>query len=226
MSIRYFFRELTPTGNETPMEIDSLSSSDEEGSFVKYKRVDKAVKRKTEDNRLDKPVESKKRLLNGEKVPVPPQENQSTVFSDHSYCMPQQVYSPPPISGWETEVDIADKPMTNQPVIEPKVQEVLPKKLKLPLAVRDSNKIENVDQLTLQKHRDNQVKIKYFNRRDIVQEATVLFEFLTKGIDVEDLNYLKESYDSLLSNDTVHYWLNETHWVNHTDILFIELIYI
>lgn len=211
---------MTPTGNETPMEIDALSSSDEEGSFVKYKRDDKAVKRKTEDN-LDEPIESKKRLLNGEKVPA--EENQSTVFSDHSYCMPQQVYSPPPISDWETEVDIADKTETNQSVSELKVQEVSPKKSKLPLAVRDSNKIENVDQLTLQKHRDNQVKTKYFNRRDIVQEATVLFEFLTKGIDVEDLNYLKQSYDSLLSNDTVHYWLNETHWVNHTDILFLSI---
>lgn len=224
MSIRYFFRELTPTGNETPMEIDALSSSDEEGSFVKYKRDNKTVKRKAEDDNLEEPVESKKRLMNGEKVP--PEENQSTAFSDHSYCMPQQVYSPPPISDWETEVDIADKAMINQPVSEPKLQEVSPKKLKLPLAVRDSNKIENVDQLTLQKHRDNQVKTKYFNRRDIVQEATVLFEFLTKGIDVEDLNYLKQSYDSLLSNDTVHYWLNETHWVNHSDILFIILIFI
>jgi histone-lysine N-methyltransferase SETD1 len=214
---------LTPTGNETPMEIDALSSSDEEGSFVKYKRDDKAVKRKIEDNNLDELIESKKRLLNGAKVP--PEENQSTVFSDHSYCMPEQVYSPPPISDWETEVNIADRTMTIQPVGELKVQEVSPKKSKLPLAVRDSNKIENIDQLTLQKHRDNQVKTKYFNRRDIVQEATVLFEFLTKGIDVEDLNYLKQSYESLLSNDTVHYWLNETHWVNHTDILLITLIF-
>jgi len=204
------------------MEIDSLPSSDEEGSFVKYKRDDKAVKRKIEDEHLDKLVEPKKRLLNGEITPT--EETPSGVFSDHSYCMPQQVYSPPPISDWETEVDIIDKSTSSitQPVMnEPKIPEVFPKKTKQPLTIRDNNKQENTDQLIVQKHRDNQIKTKYFNKRDMVQEATVLFEFLTKGIDVEDINYLKQSYDSLLSNDTVHYWMNETHWVSHPDILLI-----
>lgn len=215
---------MTPVGNETPMAIDELSSSDEEGSFVKYKRDGKAVKRKIEVENIDTPIEPKKRLLlNGDKTPT--DEHPSTVFADHSYCMPQQVYSPPPISGWETEVDTTDKCIASQPVInEQKIVEISPKKIKQPLAVRDSNKIESVDQLTVQKHRDNQVKTKYFNRRDMVQEATVLFEFLTKGIDVEDMNYLKQSYESLLSNDTVHYWLNETHWVSHPDILLITLV--
>lgn len=215
---------MTPIGNETPMAIDNLSSSDEEGSFVKYKRDNKAVKRKIKDENIDTPIEPKKRLLNGDKTPT--DEHPSTVFADHSYCMPQQVYSPPPISDWETEVDIADKCNATQPVInEQKIPEISPKKIKQPLAVRDSNKIENTDQLIVQKHRDNQVKTKYFNRRDMVQEATVLFEFLTKGIDVEDINYLKQSYESLLSNDTVHYWLNETHWVSHPDILLITLVF-
>lgn len=215
------FRELTPFGNETPMAIDDLSSSDEEGSLVKYKRMNnKAVKRKIEDENMDDIIEPKKRLLNGEKTPT--DENQSRIFSDHSYCMPQQVYSPPPISDWETEIDTTDKVTISQPVIsEQKVPEISPKKLKQPLAIRDNNKIENLVQPSIQKHRDNQVKTKYFNRRDMVQEATVLFEFLTKGIDIEDVNYLKQSYDSLLTNDNVHYWLNETHWVSHPDILLI-----
>jgi len=193
---------------------------------VKYKRDDKAVKRKIENEHLDKEVEPKKRLLNGEKTPN--EETPSGVFSDHSYCMPQQVYSPPPISDWETDVDINDKSknVIIQPLInEQKMPEVVPKKIKQPLTVRDNNKIENTDQLIVQKHQ-NQVKTKYFNKRDMVQEATVLFEFLTKGIDVEDINYLKQSYDSLLSNDNVHYWMNETHWVSHPDILLIIFIII
>lgn len=204
------------------MEIDSLPSSDEEGSFVKYKH-DKPVKRKIEDNHLDEPVEPKKRLLNGEKTPT----EEIRVFSDHSYCMPQQVYSPPPILGWESEVDVNDKSRSViiQPVItEQKIPEVSPKKIKQPLTVRDSNTIENTDLLMVQKHRDNQVKTKYFNRRDMVQEATILFEFLTKGIDMEDINYLRQSYESLASNDTVQYWMNETHWISHPDILLITLI--
>lgn len=202
------------------MAMDSLSSSDEEGSFVKYKRDDKAIKRKIENEILDNPIEPKKRLLNGEKTPVLTEDNQTTVFSDHSYCMPQQVYSPPPIADWETELDPTDNVVTSQPIInKQKTPEISPKKLKQPLAVRDSNKIENTEQLPVQKHHDNQVKSKYLNRRDMVQEATVLFEFLTKGIDVEDINYLKQSYDSLLTSGTEYYWLNETHWVSHPDIL-------
>lgn len=203
------------------MAIDTLSSSDEEGSFVKYKRD--AVKRKMdEDDNLNIIVESKKRLLNGEKIPT--EENQITVFVDHSYCMPQQVYSPPPIPDWETEMETTDNIITTPPVIsEQKTPEVSPKKIKQPLAVRDNNKIESVvDNLIVPKSRDNQIKTKYFNRRDMVQEATVLFEFLTKGIDMEDINYLKQSYDSLLANDNVHYWMNETHWVSHPNILFIR----
>jgi len=204
------------------MEIDNLPSSDEEGSFVKYKRDDKAMKRKIEDENVNTPVESKKRLLNGEKLSS--EENPSRIFSDHSYCVPQQVYSPPPIPDWETEIDTNDKVIKNQSIInEQKIPEISPKKIKQPLAVRDSNKIENKDQPIVQKHRDSQVKTKYFNRRDMVQEATVLFEFLTKGIDVEDINYLKQSYESLLTNDNLHYWLNETHWVSHPDILFYTL---
>jgi len=210
------FRELTPTGNETPMEMDTLLSSDEEGSFVKYKRDDKAVKRKIEDEHLDKEVEPKKRFVNGEETP-------SEVFSDNLYRGPKQVYSPPPISDWETEVNknYKSKNVIIQPVIsEQKIT------LKQPLTVRDHNKIENADQSIIQKHCDNKVKTKYYNKRDMVQEATVLFEFLTKGIDVEDINYLKQSYNSLLSNDNVHYWTNETHWVSHPDILLIIFIMI
>lgn len=228
MNVIYVFRERTPIGNETPMNIDELLSSDEEGSFVKYKRNEKAVKRKIKDENIDILIEPKKRLLNGEKVPT--EENSSRIISDHSYCMPQQVYSPPPIPDWESEIDTTNKlsaSQTSQPVIsKEKKPEILSKKSKQPLAVRDSNKIDYADQLIAQKHREIHIKVKHFNRRDMMQEATVLFEFLTKGIDVEDINYLKQSYDLLLTNDNVHYWLNETHWVSHPDILLILLLFL
>jgi len=210
------------------MAMDVLSSSDEEGSFVKYKR--ETVKRKIEDDIVDQPVESKKRLLNGDKSTSETDENQSTVFSDHSYCMPQQVYSPPPILDWETDIETTDNVIESQPIInKQKVVDISPKKLKQPLAVRNSNTIENnaADHLTVQKHQRNKAKIKYFNRRDGVQEATILFEFLTKGLDMEDTNYLKQSYDLLLNNKTSqHYWMNETHWVSHPDILYIHYLFI
>lgn len=62
-----------------------------------------------------------------------------------------------------------------------------------------------------------------YKERDIVEEMNVLFEFLTKGIDMEDILYLKKSYEILLADDSQSYWLNDTHWVDHcpTDVPYI-----
>lgn len=54
-----------------------------------------------------------------------------------------------------------------------------------------------------------------FSERDMVSEMNILYEFLTKGIDNEDICYLRQSYDSLLADDSIGYWLNDTHWVDH-----------
>lgn len=51
--------------------------------------------------------------------------------------------------------------------------------------------------------------------RDHMSEFGVLYEFLTKGIDKEDIEYIKKSYEELLSDDAMGYWLNDTHWVDH-----------
>ena len=66
-----------------------------------------------------------------------------------------------------------------------------------------------------------------FPKRDIMAEMTVLYEFLTRGIDSEDINYLRRSYEAMLADDTQGYWLNDTHWVDHPDILlYANIIYI
>jgi histone-lysine N-methyltransferase SETD1 len=51
--------------------------------------------------------------------------------------------------------------------------------------------------------------------RDVMSEMGVLYEFLTKGIDHEDIQYMKQSYEFMLADDTMGYWLNDTHWVDH-----------
>ncbi|CAH0549275.1 unnamed protein product [Brassicogethes aeneus] len=51
--------------------------------------------------------------------------------------------------------------------------------------------------------------------RDSLSEFSILYEFLTKGIDSEDIEYMKKSYEDMLANDTMGYWLNDTHWVDH-----------
>ncbi|XP_055614148.1 histone-lysine N-methyltransferase SETD1 [Uranotaenia lowii] len=54
-----------------------------------------------------------------------------------------------------------------------------------------------------------------YRARDIRAEMSILYEFLTRGIDTEDIQYIKQSYEMLLSDDTNNYWLNATHWVDH-----------
>lgn len=59
-----------------------------------------------------------------------------------------------------------------------------------------------------------------YKERDLMAEMEILYEFLTKGIDHEDVEYLRRSYETLLADDAQSYWLNDTHWVDHpaTDV--------
>jgi hypothetical protein len=59
-----------------------------------------------------------------------------------------------------------------------------------------------------------------YKERDLMSEMEILYEFLTRGIDHEDIEYLRRSYEALLGDDTQSYWLNDTHWVDHpaTDV--------
>jgi histone-lysine N-methyltransferase SETD1 len=59
-----------------------------------------------------------------------------------------------------------------------------------------------------------------YKERDIMGEMRTLYEFLTQGIDLEDISYLRKSYECMLQDDNQSYWLNDTHWVDHPDILF------
>ena len=62
-------------------------------------------------------------------------------------------------------------------------------------------------------------RVKSYPMRAMPEEYNVLFKFLTNGLDLEDINFLKRSYDRML-NDSQHddrlYYLNDTHWVDHS----------
>lgn len=135
---------------------------------------------------------------------------------EHSYCMP------PPKQVVEQEVTqetlAHDHGYTNR-------EEKLEKPPKPPrqrkkhvekTQHREFNDIyqkkkEQVKPLNLQ-HVLHNVK---FKERDVVAEMGALYEFLTKGIDQEDINFLRTSYDAMLADDNIGYWLNDTHWVDH-----------
>lgn len=199
--LKNIFRKLMPIANKTSLAIDDLTSSDK--IFLDNKCNNKAVKRKVEDGNKNCLVQYKKCLLSEEKAPL--KENQSKEISVN--CTLQQVYSPPSLPDWIIGVHKKDIIETNQSD-------------KHLFAVEDSKKVVHLNQLAILKsHKKDKKKV--FNSREKEQANNVLFEFLTKGIDEEDINYLKYRYNSLTANDNFHYWLNETHWVNHPDILLI-----
>ncbi|XP_011200659.3 histone-lysine N-methyltransferase SETD1 isoform X1 [Bactrocera dorsalis] len=67
------------------------------------------------------------------------------------------------------------------------------------------------------------IPLELFKARDATDELMVLYEFLTKGIDFEDIEYIRKSYEIHLQEDTYGFWLNNTHWVEHciTDRSFV-----
>lgn len=65
-----------------------------------------------------------------------------------------------------------------------------------------------------------------YEKRNVLEEMNVLYEFLKNGVDEEDVRYLKRSYDAMLQDDMQCFWLNDTHWVDHAHILFNYFIFL
>lgn len=55
-----------------------------------------------------------------------------------------------------------------------------------------------------------------FDTRSEFEQMTILYDIWNSGLDGEDLNLLKKTYEKLLQDDHSSDWLNDTHWVNHT----------
>ncbi|KTF96243.1 hypothetical protein cypCar_00003587 [Cyprinus carpio] len=58
----------------------------------------------------------------------------------------------------------------------------------------------------------------YKNRSEF-EQMTILYDIWNSGLDQEDLRLLKSTYEKLLQDDHGTDWLNDTHWVPHTNIL-------
>ncbi|XP_068155471.1 histone-lysine N-methyltransferase SETD1 [Drosophila tropicalis] len=61
----------------------------------------------------------------------------------------------------------------------------------------------------------NFVPYEMYNPRDQNEEMVILYTFLTKGIDSEDIKYIKMSYMDHLQKEPYAMFLNNTHWVDH-----------
>lgn len=55
-----------------------------------------------------------------------------------------------------------------------------------------------------------------FEPRTYEEERQVFYNIFNNGIDIEDVNFLKKTYEHLLStDDPMFYWLNDILWVDH-----------
>nr|XP_022910377.1 histone-lysine N-methyltransferase SETD1-like [Onthophagus taurus] len=110
---------------------------------------------------------------------------------------------------------------------EKKSKEKKSRKIKQKLPPEKENKYDNINNYieTTKNHHyqitppNNTQKLilhdTKFEERDITTEMNILYEFLTKGIDSEDIEYMRTAYEAMLANDSLGYWLNDTHWVDH-----------
>lgn len=171
--------------------------------------------------------------MNGQQSPSSPSSQASQVFMEHSYSLPPAQPEPP-----VTEQIARPPPAPIKPV------KMKPSKI-VKLA-KDKDKVHKVEKRKYSKyskiysHQNHEgekeniqnefVYDKYpkkvsepsvtYKERDLMSEMGILYEFLTRGIDAEDVEYLRRSYEALLADDSQGYWLNDTHWVDHpaTDI--------
>lgn len=59
-----------------------------------------------------------------------------------------------------------------------------------------------------------------YKLRSEFEQMTILYDIWNTGLDQEDMRLLKVTYEKLLQDDHSTDWLNDTHWVPHTNILF------
>ncbi|XP_067125107.1 histone-lysine N-methyltransferase SETD1B-A [Centruroides vittatus] len=147
---------------------------------------------------------------------VPTEVPEHHIVLDHSYCIPSSVKLAD-LNKLDSNVDsviesvIRGPPVmldheyirTRLPSPEPKSKQKKPSKSR-------RTKLKPL----VQEVEEPETKV-VFQKREVLEEMNILYEFLKTGIDAEDVQHLKRSYDAMLQDDIQLYWLNDTHWVDH-----------
>lgn len=142
------------------------------------------------------------------------------IVLDHSYCIPSSVKLAD-LNKLDSNVDsVIESVIRGPPVMldheyirtripSPELKPKSKSKQKRPLKSRKT-KLKPI----VQEIEEYDTKV-IFQKREVLEEMNILYEFLKTGIDVEDVQHLKRSYDAMLQDDIQLYWLNDTHWVDH-----------
>lgn len=120
---------------------------------------------------------------------------------DHGYTRPR---TPPGQSPTKTAIKAA------KPEILPAKPAAVPK-LPGPAKARTTSNSSSAAPVP-------QIRARTFKTRDPKEQYEIIYRFLTKGLDLEDIGYLKRSYETMLRDQDKkpNVWVNDTHWVDHT----------
>lgn len=182
----------------------------------------------SDDENLEARVRKKEEEHNGVldvPTPAPPRVSESSLEADgsspssqvtmeHSYCM-----QPIEISAEATQENLVhDHGYTTKEKKTTPVKEKPPR----PRKRKEHKKLQELQNTMYRDTYDRyKPEVPYtihnvkHKERDVMSQMSILYEFLTKGIDHEDIQYMKQSYEFMLADDSMGYWLNDTHWVDH-----------
>ncbi|ALC47945.1 Set1, partial [Drosophila busckii] len=165
------------------------------------------------------------RAVNGKQSPASSDSSSSQasqasqVALEHCYSLPPQAQG----SGnapTESKINIDCTQIARPGPGRPRKDSVRAQRKKKDFAGQQSNKKIKIESLKdslalLARETCNFVPCEMFNARDQSEEMVILYTFLTKGIDLEDIKYIKASYTEHLQKEPYAMFLNNTHWVNH-----------
>ncbi len=133
---------------------------------------------------------------------------QSQVVNDHGYTRPRT----PPAEKEVEEVKVAAKPGSR--VARRTSSAGAPKGARKSVLLTQQQQHPSVAA--------GRAARKAYKLRDGKQQFEVVYRFLTRGLDLEDIGYLKRSYEMMLDEEVKKEegkqlsWLNDTTWVDHT----------
>lgn len=128
-------------------------------------------------------------------------EDNSHVAMEHSYCRMDRME--PSVHVNHDHGYVAEKKKKKQPLTPIIQNRIVPEKVK-PKEIQV-------------KPPEEPRSLKRHAQRDIMAEMEILYEFLTAGIDKEDIKFMKMSYEQALADNDIrmNYWMHDTHWEDH-----------
>ena len=149
------------------------------------------------------------------------------VFIDHNYCLPPKpslkdiLEEKKPLKPKNVEPKVNLENIENLIKVEDKKKKETTKRGKR--KSKDMTLVDITDVLNKSKGSRELInllppptEVIKFSPRKLEEERQIFFDLYSQGIDNEDVNYLKRTYDHLLqSEDPMCYWINDILWIDH-----------